>query len=81
MRQVESLSSTSFQSTEGQEFPGGLAVSIWAFTAVAQVQSPVRELRSRKPCSGAKKKKKKTYLQILISAPNKQAFVINEGLL
>ena len=32
-----------------REFPGGLVVRIWHFTAVAQVQSLVGELRSHKP--------------------------------
>ena len=35
------------------EFLGGLMVGIQAFTAVAQAQSLVRELRSCKQCDGA----------------------------
>ena len=34
-------------------------VRFWAFTAVARVQSPVRELRSHKPRGVAKKKKER----------------------
>ena len=34
-------------------------LGLGAFTAVAQVQSLVGELRSHKPCGAAKKKKKK----------------------
>ena len=40
------------------EFPGCLVVRTHTFTAGALVQSLVGELRSRKPCSKAKKKKK-----------------------
>ena len=36
------------------ELPGGLVVKIWAFTAMAQVQSLVQELRSHKPFDVAK---------------------------
>ena len=39
---------------EGGEFPGGLVVRSWAFTAVAWVQSLIGELRSCKPHSTAK---------------------------
>ena len=81
MRQVESLSSTSFQSTEGQEFPGGLAVSIWGFHCCGPGSIPSQGTEIPQAMQWSKKKKKKTYLQILISAPNKQDFVINEGLL
>ena len=42
-----------------REFPGGPAVRLGAFTAVAWVQSLVGELRSHKPCDMAKKKKEK----------------------
>ena len=79
MRQEGSLSSTSFQSTEGQEFPGGLAVSIWGFHCCGPGSIPSQGTEI--PQAMQRSQKKNTYLQILISAPNKQAFVINEGLL
>ena len=43
-----------------------------AFTAVAQVQSLVRELRSCKLCGVAKKKKKKTNLRELLEVKPKK---------
>ena len=79
MRQVGSLSSTSFQSIEGrQEFPGVLAVSIWGFHCCGPGSIPSQGTEIPQ---AMQRSQKKTYLQILISAPNKQAFVINEGLL
>ena len=43
-----------------REFPVGLVVRILVFTAMAQVQSLVGELRSRKLQGVAKKKKKRS---------------------
>ena len=41
------------------EFPGKQWLRLSTFTALAQVQSLVRELRSRKTCSAAKKTQNK----------------------
>ena len=38
-----------------RELPGSLRLGFWAFTAVAQVQSLVKELRSHKPAAQPKK--------------------------
>lgn len=47
-----------FKKLIGWEFPGDPVVMSQHFTVVASFQSLVQELRSCKPCSGAKKKKK-----------------------
>lgn len=41
----------------GQEVPCGLVSGFQAFTVLTPVQSLVRELRPRRPCSVAKKKR------------------------
>ena len=52
-------SHSTFKNEQPSVFPGGLVARIRAFTALAQVQSPVRELRLHKLCGAWLKKKKK----------------------
>ena len=66
------------------EYPGSLVVRTRTFTAGALVQSLVGELRSRKPCSKAKKKKKQEkknnlkYVQIITQKTNFLQVLVKE---